>query len=74
MDREQRLTELRKATKLTPKDYAELRSLETGMIVRPQNIYYYIRTEKLKLETCDCGRKVLNVEQANEFFTERDKR
>jgi hypothetical protein len=66
--------ELRDAEKLTPREYAELRSLDTGMIIQPQLIYYYIRTRKLELETCVCGRKVLDVKSTNEFFDERDKR
>jgi hypothetical protein len=60
--------------KLTPREYAAYRSKKTGTIVQPQNVYYYVRTGKLELETCDCGRKVLDVKLADEFFDLREKR
>lgn len=61
--------------KVTPCEYARLRSKQTGTIVQPQRIYYYIRTNHLQLEPCDhCGRSgLLDVKLADEFFDERDK-
>lgn len=61
-------------SKMTPREYAKRRSQETGTIVQPQNIYYYIRTGHIPLETCECGRKVIDVKVADDFFNERDKK
>lgn len=56
-------------TKLTPVEYAKLRS---GL--QPQLVYYYIRTGKIKQETCICGRKVIDIKAADEFFASKDKK
>jgi hypothetical protein len=50
------------ATKLSPREYGLLRG------IKPQLVYYYIRTGKLELEHCICGRKVIDVAAADEFF------
>ncbi|HVI79001.1 MAG TPA: hypothetical protein VM715_12730 [Candidatus Acidoferrum sp.] len=50
------------ATKLSPREYALMRGK------RPQLVYYYIRTGKLSLEKCICGRNVIDVEAADAFF------
>jgi hypothetical protein len=50
------------ATKLSPREYGLLRGK------RPQLIYYYIRKGKLTLEKCICGRNVIDVEKADDFF------
>lgn len=63
-----------KVTKLTPIEYAKHRSVATGTIVQAQLIYYYIRKGNLRLEDCACGSRVLDVQTADEFFDERDKR
>jgi hypothetical protein len=60
--------------KLTPREYAKHRSEKTGTIVQAQLIYYYIRKGDLVLETCACGRNVLDVPTTNEFFDAKDKR
>lgn len=60
--------------KLTPRDYARYRSKKTGTIVQAQLIYYYIRQKKLELTDCLCGHRVLDVEAADKFFDEKDKR
>lgn len=60
--------------KMTPREYAKYRSSKLGLIIQPQLIYYYIRKGSLPLETCDCGRRVLAVKLADDFFDERDKR
>lgn len=52
----------REVGKLTPLEYARLR----GKV--PQLIYYYIRNQKLSLEYCVCGRRVLDVKTADDFF------
>lgn len=60
--------------KMTPRQYAQHRSKLTGTIVQPQNIYYYIRTGAIELETCACGNRVLDVKLVDDFFDEREKR
>jgi hypothetical protein len=50
------------ATKLSPREYG----LSHG--IKPQLVYYYIRKGDLKLETCICGRHVIDVAMADEFF------
>lgn len=62
------LDELSDATKLTPRDYGKLRGHA------PQLIYYYIRTGKLDVEKCLCGRKVIDVADADAFFESRKKK
>jgi hypothetical protein len=54
------------ATKLSPREYGRLKG------IKPQLVYYYIRTGKLTLEVCICGRHVIDVESANAFFQPRD--
>jgi hypothetical protein len=54
------------ATKLSPREYG----LSHG--IKPQLVYYYIRKGKLTLETCICGRHVIDVATADEFFKGRD--
>ena len=50
--------------KLTPREYAKL----NGMA--PQLVYYHVRQGHLKLEHCICGRRVIDVKLADEFFAE----
>jgi len=47
---------------MTPIDYGRLRG------IRPQRVYYYIRTHRLVPETCDCGRKCIVKKDADELF------
>ena len=51
------------ATKLPPIQYAKLR----GMY--PQKVYAAIRKGKLPLVFCDCGRKVVVIDDADRFFS-----
>lgn len=60
--------------KMSPREYAVYRSKLTGMKIAPQLIYYYIRNRKIELEQCVCGRPVIDVEAADAFFAERDKK
>lgn len=46
--------------KLTPREYA----LARGM--KPQLVYYYIRSGVIKVELCICGRKVIDVRDADD--------
>ena len=55
------------ATKLSPREYAQLRRKRFPKL-SPQLVYYYLRTEQLTAETCICGRPVIDVQEADEFF------
>lgn len=50
--------------KLTPREYARLRFMV------PQNVYYHLRKgdPRLQIEICQCGRKVIDVKKADEYF------
>jgi hypothetical protein len=50
-------------TKMTPRDFAKTRR---GL--QPQLVYYYIRTNKIRQEKCICGRWVIDIKEATEFF------
>lgn len=68
--KQMQLDELADAKKLTPREYAKLRSMT------PQLVYYYIRTGRIKKESCDgCGRGgLIDVAIADQFFEERKKK
>jgi hypothetical protein len=55
------------AEKLTPIEYGKLRG-RSG-----QNIYYHIRAGHIELETCQCGRKVVDVKAADDYFASKEK-
>ncbi len=48
--------------KLTPREYGKLRGIS------PQLIYYHLRESNLIIDYCDCGRKVVVVDEADQFF------
>lgn len=58
--------------------YEEAQSGQTSMSVQeyakahgiqPQLIYYYIRRKRIKLHPCgECGRKVIDIEDADKVF------
>jgi RecA-family ATPase len=48
--------------KMSPRDYGKLRGIS------PQLVYYHIREGHVKLEKCICGRSVVDVELADEYF------
>lgn len=52
--------------KMSVREYAKFKKMQ------PQLLYYYLRTGKLEEENCICGRKVLDVEKADQFFAARD--
>jgi hypothetical protein len=54
-------------SKMTPTDYARARRMQA------QLVYYYIRTGKIKDETCICGRRVIDIKDADTFFRAKDK-
>lgn len=57
----------REVGKLTPREYAKMKG------VAPQLVYYYIRTNKIELEYCICGRRVIDVKLADAVFDARKK-
>jgi hypothetical protein len=59
-------------TKMSVIEYARYKSRVTGTKVQPQLVYYYLRTGKIKEEICICGRKVIDVQSADEYFAKRD--
>lgn len=48
--------------KMTPIEYARARG------IAPQKVYYNIRNHKLNFGYCDCGRKVIDIEEADTLF------
>ncbi|HVI76686.1 MAG TPA: hypothetical protein VM715_00680 [Candidatus Acidoferrum sp.] len=40
--------------------------------LKPQILYYYIRTGKLETETCNCGRKCVRREVVQQLLKVRD--
>ena len=50
---------------MAPTDYARKRGM------KPQLVYYYVRTGKFNLYDCECGRPVIDVKEADEFFKGR---
>lgn len=60
-----KLDDLEDSPKMAPRDWARSRK------VTPQLVYYWIRTKKIKAETCLCGRKVIDVVEADAYNQER---
>jgi hypothetical protein len=54
--------ELSLQTKATPINYAKARG------IRPQKVYTALRSEKLSSEHCPCGRRVVDIVEADEVF------
>jgi hypothetical protein len=59
--------ELRDALELSPKmsvrDYARARGFKNA-----QSVYYHIKASHIKQVKCECGRWVLEVKEADEYF------
>lgn len=49
-------------TKISPREYGKLRGIQ------PQLVYYHMRNGKVKKEQCICGRTVIDIAAADEFF------
>jgi hypothetical protein len=49
--------------KMTPRDYARARKIKNA-----QSVYYHINKGHLKQVKCECGRWVLDVEEADIFY------
>lgn len=50
---------------LTPREYAKLRGM------KPQMVYYYLRTGVITDELCKCGRRVINVVTTDEALSSK---
>jgi hypothetical protein len=55
-------------TKMSPMEYARARGMQA------QLVYYYIRTGKIQDHNCICGRRVLDIEEADAFFKAKAKK
>lgn len=64
--KEMQLGDLEGATKMSPIDYAKSR----GMY--PQKVYAAMRNGKLQAYKCDCGRRVVDVMEADKYFGKGD--
>jgi hypothetical protein len=68
MEEDETADRIEQQKKATPIEYGRLHGMT------PQRIYYFLRSRstrngvRLQLELCQCGRKVLDVEQADTFF------
>jgi hypothetical protein len=49
--------------KMTPRDYARARGIKNA-----QSVYYHIRAGHFKQVKCECGRWVIDVEEADIFY------
>ena len=52
-------------SKLPPAEYARKRNLT------PQLLYYYIGKDVVQVTHCDCGRKVIDIEDADRALKEK---
>ena len=59
------LDETEDAPLMTPINYAKVRPIE------PQSVYYALRTGKLKTERCNCGRKCINKDAADDYYRKK---
>jgi hypothetical protein len=53
--------------KLSPREYAKIRGKA------PQLVYYHIRKKHIEMETCICGRKVIDVAKADAAFAQSER-
>lgn len=53
---------MNEAVKMSPRDYGKSRGIQ------PQLIYYHIREGHIEWDQCDCGRRVISVEEADKYF------
>lgn len=49
-------------TKLSPREYGKMRG------IAPQLVYYHMRNGKIKKEQCICGKTVIDIDAADQFF------
>ena len=51
--------------KMAPTEYARMRNLS------PQLLYYHIRQDQVKVDICDCGRKVIDIESTDKALKKK---
>lgn len=56
------------ATKGSPIEVAKILGIK-----HPQKIYQWLRTGKLKWSTCDCGRRVVVIEEVRQLLESQSK-
>jgi hypothetical protein len=56
------LDEVEDAPLITPVNYAKVRP------ITPQLVYYAIRNKKLKTHVCNCGRRCISKDGADDFY------
>lgn len=59
------LDEIEDAPLITPVNYAKVRP------ITPQLVYYAIRTHKINTQVCNCGRKCILKDEADDYFRKR---
>lgn len=62
MQEDEEADKLETQTHATPIEYARSRG------IRPQRIYYYLRNRKLVSSNCQCGRRVIDMAEADELL------
>lgn len=62
IEEDERIDKAELLNKMTPIEYARLRGMA------PQRVYYYLRNKKLASETCQCGRRVIDVKDTDELL------
>jgi hypothetical protein len=68
MERDELQDQMELLGKMTPREFAKLKC------IAPQQVYYYIRSGKIEMEKCICGRHVIDTEKASEFLDSRKQR
>lgn len=54
--------ELADAPLITPVNYAKMRPIS------PQLVFYAIRTKKIPVEVCNCGRRCIDIKKADNYY------
>jgi hypothetical protein len=56
------LDELSEAPLISPVNYSKIRP------ITPQLVYYAIRNKKIKTYVCNCGRRCIDIKEADDFY------
>jgi hypothetical protein len=62
MEEDEKVDRVNTQTKATPIDYARARG------IRPQKVYAALRNGKLVWDSCECGRRVIVIAEADDLF------
>jgi hypothetical protein len=60
--RQMQLDELSDAKLISPVDYAHIRP------ITPQLVYYAIKTNKIGIQYCQCGRRCIDKDEADDYY------